>query len=139
MEGEPSPCPGKLRMQAVVPCAPTLHAPPPLLPRVHCACIATCLQYNEDKIQILEPGLDILHEGLGRHASRDVAPRQPAGRTVHTAEPPAGGARGLAQILSFLSCPFSKCFDKAIEKIPIDQKSHGIASILVVLISFGRL
>jgi hypothetical protein len=43
------------------------------------------------------------------------------------------------QILSLLSCPFSKCSDKAIEKIPIDQKSHGIASILVLLISFGRL
>lgn len=62
-------------MQAVVPCAPTLYAPPPLLPGVHCACIATCLQYNEDKVQILEPGLDILHEGLGRHASQAVAPR----------------------------------------------------------------
>lgn len=49
--------------------------PSPLLPRVHCACIATCLQYNEDKVQILEPRLDILHEGLGRHASRAVAPR----------------------------------------------------------------
>lgn len=28
--------------------------------------------------------------------TRSPPPTQPAGRTVHTAEPPAGGARGLA-------------------------------------------
>ena len=35
---------------------------------------ATCLQHNEDEVQILEPGLDILHEGLRRHAAQASAP-----------------------------------------------------------------